>query len=507
MYESSDSYRQDVKIRRKGINPSIAWRPTAQTRVVAAYEHFEDDRVADRGIPSYRGLPVATDRSTFFGDPHNSPTDTELDAVSLHVEHRFASGLGLSNRTRWSDQDKFYQNVFPGAVNAAGTGVSIAAYNNATQRKSLFNQTDLTLDVHTGGVKHTLLGGLELSKQDTDNARLTGFFPGDETSELVPLGNPRPTLPIVFRQSATDADNSGTAKTVGLYVQDQIELSPSLQLIAGLRFDRFEVDFRNNRNGDRFETKDDLVSPRVGVVYKPMPALSLYANYSLAHLPRAGEQLSSLSLNNSALAPEKFKNYELGAKWDVGSSLAATAAVFRLDRTNVVVLDPADPTGATTMLSDGQRIEGLELGVTGNVTSAWSVAGGYAYTRAKFTADTSATLREGARVGQVPRQSFALWNRYDFTPMWGAGLGVIHRSRMFATNQLIATTASPIPNVELAGYTRFDAAVFATLSRQLRLQLNVENLFDKHYYLNAHSNNNITPGSPRAFRVTLNATY
>lgn len=504
MHEDSDSYRDGVFVRRTGINPTLSWKATSRTLVTVGYEHFRDDRVADRGIPSFQGRPVKTDPSTFFGNAANSPTWSRLDAFNASVEHEFGNGLMLRNRLRVADQDKFYQNVFPGAVNAAGTTVSIAAYNNATSRKSVFNQTDLTYNLNTGAIKHKLLAGVELGRQETSNFRETGYFPGTNvTSVSVPLANPVTTLPITFRQSATDADNNGTSKVAAFYVQDQIELSPQWQIVGGLRVDHFKTDFTNKRNGQQVDASDNLLSPRLGVIYKPQQNVSVYANYSIAHQPRAGEQLSSLTLTNSALSPEKFKNYELGAKWDVQPNLSVTAAVFRLDRTNVVILDPTDPTNTRTILSDGQRTEGLELSISGNVTAAWSVAGGYTYSDAKFMGRTAATLQPDGKVALVPRHTFSLWNRYDFTPAWGAGLGVIHRTKSLAANELAAAAS----NVELPGYTRVDAAVFYKINKNLGVQLNVENLFDKEYYVNAHSNNNITPGSPRAYRVALNASF
>lgn len=503
MHEDSDSYRDGVFVRRTGINPTLSWKATNRTLISVGYEHFRDDRVADRGIPSYQGRPVATDPSTFFGNASNSPTWSRLDAFNLSLEHEFGNGLMLRNRLRVADQDKFYQNVFPGAVTDAGTRVTISAYNNATTRKSVFNQTDLTYNLTTGAIKHKLLAGVELGRQETSNFRETGYFNGTDTSVSVPLSNPFASAPVTFRQSATDANNEGTAKVAAFYLQDQIELSPQWQIVGGLRVDRFKADLTNNRNGQRFDSSDNLVSPRLGVIYKPMQNLSLYANYSIAYQPRAGEQLASLSVTNAALKPEKFKNYELGAKWDVQPNLAVTAAIFRLERSNVLVLDPTDPTNARTMLSDGQRTEGFELGVSGNVTAAWSMAGGYTYSDAVFVGRTGTALQPGGAVALVPKHTFALWNRYDFTSAWGAGLGVIHRTKSFAANELAASAS----NVVLPGYTRFDAAVFYKLSKNLNLQLNVENLFDKQYFVNAHSNSNITPGSPRAYRVALNAAF
>jgi catecholate siderophore receptor len=507
MYENSESYRDGVSIKRSGVNPTLSWKAGSRTLVTLGYEYFKDDRIADRGISSYRGAPVQTDPSTFFGNAAGSPTWTELNAVTALVDHTFDNGATLRNRTRFSDQDKFYQNVFPGAVNSAGTQVAINAYNNATSRQSTFNQTDYILPFVTGAVKHKFLVGAEFGRQDTDNFRNTGYFPGNVISVNVPLSNPVTNLPVTYMQAATDADNKGKAKVAAFYVQDQIELSPQFQIIGGLRYDQFKVDFTNNRTGQPFKTNDGLWSPRVGVIYRPIDPVSLYANYSIAYQPRSGDQLSSLSLTNAALEPEKFKNYEMGVKWDITQNAAATAAIYRLDRTNVVVLDPTDPTSTRTMLSDGQRSEGIELSVTGNLTAAWSVTGAYAYTDAKFVADTSATLRAGGQVAGVPKHAFSLWNRYDFNPTIGAGLGVIYRGDSFAANEQIATAAVPIPNVVLPGYTRVDAAVFFKIDKNWQAQINVENLFDKNYYLYANSNTNITPGSPRAVRAQLIAKF
>ena len=507
MHENSDSFRDGVSIKRTGINPTLTWRADAKTLVTLGYEYFKDDRIADRGISSFRGAPLEVDSSTFFGNAAGSPTGTTLDAFNALIEHEFENGVLLRNRTRIADQDKFYQNVFPGAVNATGANVAISAYSNATSRKSAFNQTDLNYTLNAGSVKHKLLFGVEVGQQDTNNFRNTGYFPGNVTSVTVPVSNPMTQLPVAFRQSATDADNAGKAKVAALYFQDQIELSPKFQIIGGLRYDKFKVDFKNNRNAQTFDTSDGLVSPRIGVVYKPLEAVSLYANYSVAYQPRAGDQLSSLTLTTTALKPEKFKNFEIGAKWDIKPNLAATAALYRLDRSNVIVLDPTDATNTRTMLSDGQRSQGFELGLTGRVNAAWSIAGGYTYSDAKFIADTSATQRAGAAVGQAPKHTLALWNRYDFTPAWGAGLGMIHRTKMFAANELIATPANPTPNVTLPGYTRVDAALFYNVSKSVQVQLNVENILNKKYFSNANSNTNITPGAPRGFRVAMNAKF
>ncbi|MGH8763107.1 MAG: TonB-dependent receptor, partial [Nitrosospira sp.] len=215
----------------------------------------------------------------------------------------------------------------------------------------------------------------------------------------------------------------------------------------------------------------------------------------LAYVPRAGDQLTSLRLSNAALKPEQFTNLELGAKWDVRPDLALTAALYQLDRSNVIAPVPGDP--SQTMLVDGQRARGAEVGLIGRITPQWSVMGGYAYTDAEITrAITGANA--GAVVAQVPKHTVSAWNRYDFSPVLGGGLGVVHRSSMYASLD---------NTVLLPGYTRLDAAIFLKLTKVLRVQANLENIADVDYVAAAHNNNNILPGAPRIYRVTVIANF
>ena len=327
VYEDSGSFRDDVTLRRSGVNPTFAWALAPRTTLRFGYEYFQDARTADRGVSSFQGRPVASDPSTFFGDPQQSETWARVNSAFAMLEHQFTNGVSLRNQTRFGGYDKFYQNVYPGAVDATGTSVAINAYNNATARDNWFNQTDAVFLADTGPVHHQLLTGVELARQATDNLRLTGYFTTvspTTTSVLVPVANPRTTLPVTFLPGATDANNHGVATTVAAYVQDQAQLLPRLQAVVGLRLDRFRVDFLNHRTGVRLENTDDLLSPRAGLVFKPAGHVSAYASYSMSYVPRAGEQLSSLTLTNSSLDPEEFTNYEFGVKWDARHDLAFT---------------------------------------------------------------------------------------------------------------------------------------------------------------------------------------
>ena len=508
MYENSGSYRDGVTIKRHGINPTLTLKPTDRTNIIMGGEYFRDDRTADRGIPSFMGRPVHTDVSTFFGDPRRSPTGTTVQSLYSLIEHGFENGVKFRNRTRYAVYDKFYQNIFPGEVSPDGTMVDLGAYNSSTKRSNVFNQSDLMYTLNTGPLEHRLLGGIEVGQQITNNLRKTGYFnndvfngtahpfdPEDDTvfsSVSVPVINPRTADPVTFRLDPSGVSNRIVANILGLYFQDQLKWS-KLQAVLGVRYDNFELSAHNNQNGEELKKTNGLISPRAGLIYKPIEPVSIYWNYSLAYVPRAGNQLAGLEITNQALTPERFINLEVGAKWDIRPNLSVTAAAYRLDRTNVAVPDPLNP--VRLILVSGQRSEGIELGVSGRITSAWGVMGGYAYQDSRITRSEA---QEGAIAGailpQVPRHTFSLWNRYDITPWLGFALGVVTRSNMFASVE---------NNVVLPGYTRLDAAMYARLDRRLRFQVNVENMLNRHYFLSASNNNNITPGSPVAVRGTM----
>ncbi len=492
--EDSDSFRRGVDLQRYGVAPSLTFMPNEHTAFTVDYEHFHDERVADRGITSVDGQPASIPVSTYFGNAENTYVRADVNVATASVEHQ-AGQFTVRNRTVVGDYDRGYQNYVPGAVSEDASQVALTAYNNATRRLNVFNQTDVIRIAKTGRVRHTLLAGGEVGRQRSDNLRNTGYFGDALTTVSVPLSNPLSSVPVAFRQSATDADNQVHANVGALYAQDQAELSRFVQVIGGVRFDRFDLEYHNNRNGETLQRVDHLVSPRGGVVVKPIAAASIYGSYSRSYLPSSGDQFSSLTAVTQQMKPESFTNYEVGAKWDVTRQLSLTTALYRLDRTNTRATDPADPT--RIVQTGSQRTNGYELGVSGDVTPRWKIAGGYAHQDAFVTSATT-SARAGAQVAQVPHHTFSLWNNYQVWPKVGVGVGVLRRSDMFAAVD---------NSVVLPGYTRTDGALFLSLTDRTRLQINVENLFDRRYYVNADSNTNISPGAPRTLRVALSAGF
>jgi catecholate siderophore receptor len=500
VYENSDSFRRHVELKRYGLNPTAALRVGPDTRIDLSYEYFHDRRTADRGVPADGDDPVRGFRRTFFGDPRISYSKANLSLATFAVEHDFGHGLTLRNRTMFGDYDKFYQNVFANSAVLAPTAilperVKLAAYNNRNDRQNLFSQTDVVWENRLAGIEQTMLFGLELGREKSRNHRLTGTISGAGIlpDGSVPLIDPTVDADVLFAPLASDANNRVKANVAAVYLQDQIRPARWLEIVAGIRFDSFKIRVDDLRpvGGGEFGRRDNLWSPRLGLVLKPLDNLSVYASYSRSYLPQSGDQFSGLTDVTQGLKPERFDNYEIGAKWEIVDGLLATAAIYRLDRTNTRATDPNNP--ARTVLTGAQRSRGLELGLERSVANRWLISAGYSLQKAEISEATAAAPK-GREVPLVPRHSFSLWNRYDVTKQLGLGLGVIARSKSYAT----------ISNaVRLPGYARVDAAIYYKLPRGLQAQVNFENLLGAHYFPTANADNNVAPGAPRTVRATL----
>ena len=525
MIEDSGSYRNFVDLSRWAINPTFAFKLSDQTKITLGYEHAYDHRTSDRGIPSLGGLPSPADRSAFFGKPDQSYAQSTVDRVYAIVDHKFDSAFSVRNHTSFVHTDKFYQNIYPGtAVGAPGPGlVGLTAYNNETNRENLFNQTDFTYKFGEGLFRHTLLFGGEIGQQTSNNWRHNGVFdgPGNGNCQSFAVANGLArgqcnvlfTSPTIFAPNVNFSNTASRslveANVASAYVQDQIQITRYFEVVAGIRHDTFKVDFTNRgpatatlpANAQLSQT-DNLLSPRLGLIVKPTQMLSLYGSYSVSYLPSTGDQFASIGTNTLTLEPEKYTNYEVGAKWDITKRLAFTTALYRTDRENVRFA-----TSPTTFVQTGtSQVEGLEVALAGYLTKAWQMSAGYNHifsgqlTSATATATTS-VLPVGTPLPLLPQDTFSLWNRYQFTELFGAGVGLVYHSKNIATLQ-------PESNrVTLPAYTTVDAALFFKFSETLSAQVNVNNVFNQGYILSADSNDNLTPGAPTTVLVSVTSKF
>lgn len=491
LYQNSENFRDNFENRRVGLSPQLSWALGPSTVARVGAEYFADDRTVDRGLPSSQGRPSPAPLSRFFGNPDSSYAEAMVIAGNASVEHRAGDRATFRNSLRFTRYDKFYQNVYPGGALAADNTVRLSAYNNDTFRSNLFGQSEAVIRLPVSRLPQTLLVGMELGRQATDNVRETGYFNGTATALAVPFDAPTVFTPVAFRPSASDANNHVLATVASAYAQDQLWLTPRLQATLGVRFERFDLSYRNNRNGQRLQRRDDVFSPRAGLVFKPVEPVSIYSSVSVSHLPSAGDQFASLTPTTQALEPERFTNREVGVKWDVRPSLSLTAAAYQLLRTNSAAPSAIDP--GVYVQTGKQQTTGLELTANGRIVDGWDVIGAYSSQQAKITSTTTAAAA-GAIVPLVPRTTVSLWNRVQLARSLAAGFGAIHQGDTYAA----------IDNaVTLPAFWRFDGALYFQAHRNARLQLNVENLFDRAYYATSHGNNNIMPGSPRLVKLSV----
>jgi catecholate siderophore receptor len=507
VYERLESFRRAFGGRRIGLNPTLALLPGARTRIDISYEYDDDRRVPDRGVPSagpgtdaVPARPLAGYRETFFGARGVNTARFRAHVLHATLEHRFSDSLSFTSRWLWGDYDKFYRNAFaatPATAVGAGRQVGIEAYQDAVQRQNLFTQNDLVWRTGTGPVRQTVLAGFEWGRQRSRQQHLNGFFDsGVPTINggrrfFTPLAAEIFVPTITFRAGTGARSVRVHADVAAAYLQDQVEIGDHVEIVAGLRRDRFRIALDDDIAAASFVRTDTLWSPRLGLILKPTPALSLYASYSRSYLPQSGDQFASLDATLQALQPERFDNYEVGAKWALAPGLLLTAAAYRLDRSNTRTADPADPT--RIVLTGAQRSRGIELQLAGQIRPNWRVSAGYALQAARIVSTTTAAPA-GRNVALVPRHQASLWTRYDVSRGFGLGAGLYAQSRTFAT----------ISNaVVLPGYARVDAAGYVRLSRGIEAQVNVENVLGARYFTAASSDNNILPGAPRTVRGTL----
>lgn len=524
-YEGSDTFRDFGKLERYGINPTIKLQPSDTTKIKLSYEYYHDHELADRGNPSQQTAPAATrfnpaspfapngDYSKFFGSPIYNNTYADVQTTMAVIEHDFGNGLTVKNSSLYADFNRGYRNVYPGGpVNPAQTAFSYSAYENTTNRENAFNQTDFVYKAAVGPTFHTLAFGTEFGRQTGMSLRSTGIFANGQNSiSSAAVGTTPfdPTFfgPVSFIHHFTGGNPDGVANADAFskyrlniqsaYVRDTVEIMRWLQLIGGVRYDRFDLSALDQNTNILRGRVDEKLSPHAAVIVKPVDNLSIYTAYSVSYLPASGDQFSSLTDGTLILEPQKFVNTEVGLKWNVNPRLLFTTAVYNLDRTNQPIQDPSKPTGF--FLPDGAtRVRGFEAALTGYVTGAWQTTLGYAYTDARIVGATSTTVLPGNRVQLVPYNQFSWWNKYQIDDAWGVGLGVIYFSDSFAASD---------DTVRLPGFARVDGGIYYKYDATWRGQLTVQNIFNKGYWASADGNNNLSPGLPRTFRVSVTARF
>jgi len=502
-YEGLNNHRDFFDGERFGINPTGRFELNPQTRLDLSYEYLDDDRVIDRGVPSQNveggpDVPLEGFDETFFGSPDQNFTTLQAHILRARIEHDFSNSLRGNFTAQYADYDKLYQNLYASeevvVENGSISQVELDGYQDTTERENVILQGNLVGEFLTGAFSHTVLLGAEYTNQDTANARNDNVFAVNNEDSLVidftdPLNIP------AFSFSNPARNRASKVETLSLYAQDQIDLTEHIKLVLGARYDSFDIQATDILSGDQFERKDEEITPRLGLIYKPVKNVSFYGSYSETFLPRSGDQFLTLNLDTESTRPQFFKNKEVGAKWDINSALSFTTAIFELDRESFTSIDPENPD--QFIVIDGSETRGFEVQLSGDLTDRWSIQTGYAYLDGEVNVVDGSGF-DGNVTRQTPENMFSLWNNFQVSQEFGLGVGVTYQDSYFVRED---------NTVEVPAYTRFDAAAFYDVSETLRLQVNVENLFDTDYFPAAHNNDNISTGKPLNARFTVSSRF
>ncbi|MGE0650861.1 MAG: TonB-dependent receptor [Alphaproteobacteria bacterium] len=463
-----------IEVERWGFAPSYVFGLGRPTQLTVSYYHLEQDSVPDYGHPfdPATGLPVAVDRENFYGILGRDFQHSENDTLSARLDHKFSDTLSLVNNTRITSANNDYIVTKPNYT--GGATVERQVRGRDDENIALSNQTDFVMKFERFGVKHDLTTGLELAREisranSRDFADSTGDFSGSANSNAPPadLFNPNPNDPYTgLWQYTTSTETTGN--TVALYVFDHITLSDQWEILGGLRWDHFDA------SNDTISRTDRLWSYQTGVVYKPLPNGSIYLAHAVSYNPSA--ESISLSSNNVNTDPEKTNSYEIGTKWDLlDGRINVSAALFRTEKTDARVSTGG---GQPQILAGKQRVDGIELGVSGRLTPAWRVYGGYTLLDTEIEDDGPSNTTDGNEFAEVAPQIFSIWSTYDVNRDWTVGGGAYYS----AERQVHSSNVAQFPS-----YWRFDAMARYRVTEKVDLRLNVLNLFDETYYDSNHS--------------------
>nr|WP_019341129.1 TonB-dependent siderophore receptor [Stutzerimonas stutzeri] len=500
--EDSDTFREGGFLERKAIAPSAYFRLSDDLEINLGASYLYDERLIDFGIPSLNGRPVDVDRDKRFGsaDADQDYTRSEVFSLTAGIDYRINDAFTLSNTSRYYHYDLDRNNTLAHTdanrfVTAPDGTLLVKLKRGNVQRKEdgWFNQTELKQNAVFAGMNHQLLYGIEFGRQEKDQQ----FYNQNDVARVPVYGDT--LLPVPSHANQKTGDGLNTQETTGLYIQDLIELSPHWKALLGVRYDEFDQAYRDDlKDKAELERTDYTLSPRAGLVWQPDDKQSYYLSVSQSYQP-SGEMFQ-VSSANAELEPEETINYELGAKWNLlQDRLTLTAAVFRLERTQIKTTDPVNP--AKLVLAGEQRTDGFETTFMGQVSDNWQLYGGYAFLDAEITKSNSKTNgvdNEGQVPTLTPRHSANLWAVRSLTPEWRVGMGA---------NYVGSRYTSLDNETEMPGYTTVDAALFYQQPKW-DAALRLFNVFDKDYYASAHGSVDlITSGAPRTLELSANYRF
>ena len=523
--EDSGSFRYPQNVERYGVAPSLRFGAGERTDVTLSYWYLKTRDVTDYGQPNlgatFRFALPPVDPRKYYGYANHDFTELETHIATLKVDHRLTDSLSLRNTLRWANYRRQMEATIAtlNATDATGAPVTAATPLNLLLARrvhdagrsrdnddgALINQTELTWKGTGLGLRHTVLAGLELSRERLD--RHTNALDADPATagiqapaSTTPLLDPDPSTLLSYTRSPLNRNRS-QADGVALYAQDQLELTPELKALLGVRWERYSARTEQTAlqaagtNAGPFSRTDSYLSARSGLVWQPTARQSYYASVGNAYNPSGelgvyGASGTNLSAINDDLGPEQSVNYETGAQWDFPSGVRLRSALFRTEKVNARMADPTN--AAVNILAGRRRVEGIELEGQGPLARNWDLYAAYAFMDGTIVRGPANV--QGREVPVSPH-SGSVWTLYRLGGGWQLGGGALFASERWIDDQNRA---------RIPGYVRWDA-MFGYIQQSFDMQLNVYNLLDESYYAGGYENgaNRVLPGAPRTVMLTL----
>lgn len=491
--------RNGVDGDRWGIAPSIALGLTTRTRAKLAYYHFESHDMPDYGIPydQATGKPADVDKDSFYGLKDRDFRRNEVDSGLIKIEHDLTPNLLFSNTTVYgrSTNDYVVTNPDDSKGNVANGFVYRGVKSRYSVTDNLATQFDLSGSYQLAGITNRFATGIELSHEKTDadgyNVTTGVTLPSGSMSTscsdagmlegyfCAPLVNPNPNDPWVGSIERRNTPTLTKTTTRSVYGFNTTEFNDAWLLSLGLRWD--DYDTQSDSATASLSNSDDFLNYQLGLVYKPASNGSVYISWGTSSNPPGtsnGDGADRLSTSNDDLKPEDTDSLELGTKWDLmGERLSLTAAVFKINKDNARVSTEAGR-GAPQQNVGKQKVQGIELGISGKITDNWQAFGGYTYLDSELESNGINSDYNGNRFPNTAKQSLSLFTNYAITEAFKVGGGAYYMSKVYGN------TANTL---YVPSYWRFDAMASYEVNNWVTLRLNVQNLTDERYFDKAYA--------------------
>ncbi|ACB28000.1 TonB-dependent siderophore receptor [Methylobacterium radiotolerans] len=484
--QGAGSFRDFADSDRLLVAPVVSWQITPDTRITVEADIQRNRIIFDRGVIAINKqlgfLPI----SRFLGEPGQSTYQSQ-NILQARIDHRFNDDWQLRLATHFAT----------GTLDGESAEIRSIASDNRTVARDrnvrdyrwdvAVGQADLIGRFDTGGIGHTLLLGFERESTDSRTLYLRSNF----RTNPYALDIYAPVYGQALPPLTIPRNNLERVTNTALYAQDQIVLSPEWRALVATRLDIFEDSFRERIPRSQADQSRVAASPRAGLIYQPVPWLSLYTNVGTSFRPNIGPDAAAVS-PGKPLKPETGQGYEIGAKAELfGGNLLLTAATFRVDRQNVLTPDPNN--SGFSLAAGAVRSQGFELTAQGQLSPELKILAGYVYADAVVTKDN--VLPVGAPLINVPRHSGSLLAVYEVQGGDWKGFGIGGGVRGVGERPGDAAGSGFV----LPAYIAADALAYYRYEN-MRFGLNVENIFNTVYYESSLNVFRVYPGSPR--RIT-----